>query len=199
MLLLLGLAALLGLDVGHLARLARAAAERRHLQAHAAVVGHAQRVVVAAAGAPEVRHRHERELEALRRVDRHQPHGVEPLSLERRLGLRARAPVSCSSTKSMKPRRSRPSSRSYSRARRISLRTFAIRRAALRHREDAAVVARARDGAVDQRLERRARRARALVAEACARTRASGSRSASGSSVGRAPRRTPRASTTGCA
>ena len=34
----------------------------------------------------------------------------------------------CSSTKSMKPRRSRPSSASYSRARRISLRTFAIRR-----------------------------------------------------------------------
>ena len=60
---------------------------RRDLQADAAVVGHAQRIVVAPPDAPEVGDADDRELEPLRGVDRHEPHGVQVLRLERRLAL----------------------------------------------------------------------------------------------------------------
>jgi hypothetical protein len=64
-----------------------ATAERRDLQPNATVVRNAQRVIVAASGAAEVRYAHDRELESLRRVDRHQPDRLEVLRFERRLAL----------------------------------------------------------------------------------------------------------------
>ena len=128
----------------------------------------------------EVGDAHHRELEPLCAVDRHQPHGVERLGLERRLALALLEQVAARRSKSMKPRRSRPSSASYSRAMRISLRTFAMRRSPAGQRQHGAVVARLRDRPVDQRLERHARRRGALGVEALQRKRAPAARSAGG-------------------
>ena len=87
--LLLGL--LLLLELGQSVPVERghqlAAADRREPQAGAAVAAEQQPVARAAGRAAEVGHADDRELEPLGAVDRHQPHGVEPLGLERRLAL----------------------------------------------------------------------------------------------------------------
>ena len=79
--------------------------------------------------------------------------------------------TSRSSTASMKPRRSRPSSASYWRA--MPHQLAHVRHAALaaRQRQQGAVVARGRDRAVDQRLERHRPRGAALGRRSGARTR----------------------------
>ena len=87
--LLLGL--LLLLELGQSVPVERghqlAAADRREPQAGAAVAAEQQPVARAAGRAAEVGHADDGELEPLGAMDRHQPHGVEPLGLERRLSL----------------------------------------------------------------------------------------------------------------
>jgi hypothetical protein len=81
------LAFLLLLDRLEVESLRRPAAHRRDLQTHPPVIRHPERVVVAAPGPSQVRYAHDGEFEPLRGVDRHQPHGVQVLRLERRLPL----------------------------------------------------------------------------------------------------------------
>ena len=63
------------------------AGEREQPQPGVAVLADQQPVAAQRAGAPEVGDADDRELEPLGAVDRHQPHGVEALGLERRLAL----------------------------------------------------------------------------------------------------------------
>jgi len=61
--------------------------------------------------AAEIRHAHDRELETLGAVDRHQPHGVQALGLERGLALARLGEIACLGV-GEEARRSRPSARS---------------------------------------------------------------------------------------
>ena len=70
-----------------------AAAGRRQAQPDLAVGADQQAVALARALAAEVGDADDRELEPLGAVDRHQPHRVEPLGLERRLALARRGEV----------------------------------------------------------------------------------------------------------
>jgi hypothetical protein len=153
-LLLLGDLALARLDLGEALAVERlAAAQRRQPQPDHAVVGDAQRPVVVAAVLAEVGHAHDRELQPLGAVDRHQPDRVERLGLERGLALARQRGVALGDrvdeTAQVAPLLG------------LVLARHAHQLAHVGHPpgaggqgEHVAVVAGARDGAVDQRLER---------------------------------------------
>ena len=102
--------------------------------------------------APGVRHDHDLELEALRAVDRQQPH--RPAALLLRDGLELlRAERLLITDEADEPRESAPRIASYSRASRPSLRRFAKRRDSVPAREHREVVVVLAQDAVAQSLE----------------------------------------------
>ena len=140
------------------------AAERGQADAHPPVVGDPQRLEVLAPVLAEVGHAHHGELQALRPVDGHQPHGVEVLRLQRRLALALLHQVALGHEVD-EP------------AQVAALLGLVLARhphqlahvrhppVAGGHGEHLAVVARGGHGAVDQRLQRDPRRQRALRGE----------------------------------
>ncbi len=163
---LLLLVRLLGLllQIRHLRAVDPLRPEAGELEAHAPVGGEPQRAVVLAAVLAEVGHADHRELESLGSVDGHDPDGVELLRLERRLPLALLDQVALGDEVD-EPAQVTPLVG-------LILARHAHQLAHVGHatvprgqREDAPVVARARDRAVDQRLQRDPRRQLALLRE----------------------------------
>src|SRR5262249_13881251 len=107
-------------------------------QTDPAIAPETQEIAAPARHPSEIRDAHDRELQTLGSVDRHQPDGVQSLALDRRLTLANVTGAGPPFGPALGPgrrrgrrtrRRSAPAAASCSRPSRISLRTFASRRA----------------------------------------------------------------------